>query len=129
MFCFNCGKEIDGQSLFCPACGAKQEQEESFPVEQEIEQRGKKKSGKKGIIITLSILGVLLIGGGVFAYTQLEGVTAPTTVNESAKINKNPIHYNYAICGVFDLQGNSDYSRYRETYFVILSARTRRSIC
>ena len=35
MFCYNCGKEIDDDSLFCPFCGVEQTFEEEEPFEEE----------------------------------------------------------------------------------------------
>jgi hypothetical protein len=84
MFCKNCGKEIQDDSLFCPECGAKigeapeqVEKVQSQPVSdkpvvtEEVEKvvaKKPKKTGKVIAIITVAIVLVAAIIVGVFAF-------------------------------------------------------------
>ncbi len=38
MFCRNCGKEIEDGATFCPECGASQQQPQSAPPQQPVQQ-------------------------------------------------------------------------------------------
>jgi uncharacterized membrane protein YvbJ len=56
MFCPNCGKQIPDGSKFCPYCGAILTNEKKFPVREE------RINNKKGILVSVIVLFVIIVG-------------------------------------------------------------------
>jgi len=68
-FCKNCGEQHIGGNLFCTKCGTGK----SVTPAPAQPQPAKQKSNKPLLIALLSVCGILLIGGGVFAGMLLFG--------------------------------------------------------
>ena len=63
MFCPNCGKENPSGSPVCPSCGYRMGPVTAPPADQGTQR----KKGKKGFVIALVCVALVLLAGGVFA--------------------------------------------------------------
>lgn len=70
MYCKNCGKELLGDGVFCPACGTKTPAASSTVTSKKKQKR--KKSGKRGLFIALGAAVVVVAAGiGVSAIMEI----------------------------------------------------------
>lgn len=67
MFCPNCGSKLPDDARFCGSCGTRLKADQPAPNP----QKGKKKNGKKILIVTVSILLVLAIAAAAVLAWQL----------------------------------------------------------
>ena len=74
--CRNCGAMMDDDSLYCPECGMKQEEQNSYgqeqtPYSQENWTPYKKKGGGAVVVVVFLLIGVLIVGGIGFGIYRL----------------------------------------------------------
>lgn len=86
MYCRHCGTELPDGANFCRNCGSEIKNKESIPASSPIvpPKKGQKKTG---LIIVLSILGVLILSGialALFFLPELLGMLNPGTGKETS---------------------------------------------
>lgn len=136
--CTECGKEISDKASSCPNCGCPLESNENASKEQnphtEVdtsktitndkelieehapigEEKSKKKLNKKALVILLSILGILIIGGGI-AFI----LTSNLRAYNSAQKLMNEKQYNASATAYAKLGDYKDsVSKYNESQYM-----------
>ena len=86
MFCIKCGEELKENSKFCTKCGSEVESEESVSVN---EGNTTKQKGNSYLWLNLSIILVivLLIGGGIYYKINVYDVNNKKQASENIKLN------------------------------------------
>lgn len=89
MYCSNCGKEVQGDAMFCPACGKRvSKSAEDISVKQRKQVLLKPKHIKVGVIAVLILLAVLIIGTAIKNAIIQAGSDAPINPNSEMSYSK-----------------------------------------